>query len=395
MLALWRPHWAATTARQHPLLAMGQAPCQYAGAIHLHCFTITGRFPSGEKMTPKWLSLMLTGMMCCVLGCTDDNEKNLSADLTAAGSWKIGMWPNSLYKDGSDVYVADSGNNEIDIYHIESGQYEDSKIKLPVDSNPLQVSTDDSNVYIVASKSNLIYQYNKASGELTALNITGLNMPYSILTSGGCHVIVNSEYDYDNGTAAGSIAKICGSDDTRLPTTCKNPVDIKSLDNGYLLSCSGVYQYDSNYAITRTQGSALQKLDSNFDVVKSIFADDDPGTAAISKDYIVTGSSFKGVAHLLDHDLNVLDTYTIGDGSASMLVARYLYDDNFVIADFNHDKLFFVKVGSGKFVVQFEAAISDSEVARKGPLDIIYDNHSILVLNSLSETLDIYRINRE
>jgi hypothetical protein len=351
-------------------------------------------------MTKKWRGLAFTGMMCCALGCTDD-EKTTAAglpdDLSFVGEFQIGMWPKSLYKDGDDIYIADSGNNEIDVYHIKTGQYENSLIKLPKDSNPVQVSADESNVYIVAMNTNILYQYSKSSKALTELYSDTLNMPSAIITSGGCHVLVNNEYDYANSTAAGSISKVCGSDSINTPTFCKNPVDIVILDDGYLLTCSGVYQYDSNYAITGTEGSALQKLDSRFAVVKSIFSDDDPGTAAVSKNYIVTGASFKGVAHLLDHDLNILDTFTIGDGSATMLVARYLHDDLFVIADFNHDKLFFVKVGSGKFVVQFEATISDSSVARKGPLDIIYDadSHTLAVLNSLMETLDIYRINRE
>ena len=330
---------------------------------------------------------------CSDLGHTDTYSGFSSRTLQFVKSYSIGMWPNSLYLDKRDIYIVDSGNNEIDVYHIDTDIYENSWIKLPTDSNPVQVSADDEHVYIIASNTHILYQYDKITGTLITLIDQGLDMPYSLISSDGCHTIVNSEYDYIHNTAGGYITYYCGSNVQSISSECKNPVSIQKVDNDYIVTCSGVFQYDSQYNMTGSTGSALILYDSNFSVVRSEFNNDDPGSVAVSEQFIVSGSAYKGTIHLLDHQLNLLDAYHLNrDDSNVMLIPRYIKNDLFVIADFNHDMLIFIHTEHGKIGIHSEHRISDSSIARKGPLDIIYDDnsHQLFILNSLSETLDIY-----
>lgn len=342
------------------------------------------------------MSIILSG--CSDLGHADSNSGFTSSTIQFVKSYPIGMWPNALYHDNRDLYIVDSGNNEIDVYHIDTDIYENSVIKLPTDSNPVQVSADNTYVYVIASNSNILYQYDKATGILTSLLDHGLDMPYSLISSDGCHIIVNSEYDYINNTAGGFITNFCDSDLQNITTTCLNPVSIQKMDKGYLVTCSGVFQYDKNYNITGTNGSALVLFDSLFSNIKTVFNNDDPGSVAISQEYILSGSAYQGTIHLLDHDLNILDSYHFKRPDTNvMLIPRHIKDDLFVVADFNHDMLSFIHTGYGKIDIHSEHRISDSQVARKGPLDLIYDDnsHQLFILNSLSETLDIYLLSDE
>ena len=330
----------------------------------------------------KRFVLVLFATAICCFGCSDGGDDSVEFSF---------MWPNALYHLGDDVYIVDSGNNEIDVYHPENGKYENGVIRLPVDSNPVRVTADADNVYIVAEKSGKIYQYHKADGVLKTV-AENLNMPYSIEKLHDCFVVANSEYDYNNGTAAGSVAKICDDNSNSVPTACKNPVSIRSFGSGYLLSCSGVYQYDGNYNIMGTEGSALQLLDESFSVTKSVLENEDTGTVDFSDKYIVEGSAFTGTIRLFDNELKVLDTYKVDSNEPVMMVPQYLYDDLFAVANFNKDQILIFRAKDDKLQLLKTIQIESTDVAKKGPIDMVYVDDKLIVLNSIDNSLDIFEI---
>lgn len=346
-------------------------------------------------------------------GGTEISKDGPSLSLVKEGI-VVGLYPNRIVADSNYVYVVNSGDNTVGRLDLNNHVYDNNFIKFPQGTSPYSIALkydseynedlDDiipkETLYISTSgrldtsyiPDDAIFEVSLDTKEVKEIK-SGLFMASDIIvTDTGCLVYVESEYDYANSKAEGKLTRLCKNEETSIPTSCKNPTRVATNDPMFIVTCSGIFTYDDSYSITGTPGAGACIYNRYLEETKCFNQDGDTGSPAVYTDKAVVGSTYSGTLTVIDGPL--LNTYTPFD-TPSMLVPYHLYDDIYAIAAFNTSTLYLYDLVNNKLVSEYK--MSGSELDKKGPLDLIYieDRSQLVVLNSLSSTIDIFSVNKE
>ena len=342
---------------------------------------------------------ILVGILAITFtACSEDGTNNplFNPNFTALKQdIKVGLYPNRILSDGQYVYVVNSGDNTVGKLSLSTYEYDNNFIKLDQGTNPYSISLKSNHLYISSSgkmddsynADDIIVDVDLSTGSKTEV-LKSLFMVSDIITS-TCIEFVESEYDYANSTAKGKVTQYCPDQTLSVPTSCKNPTRIMENEDGYIVTCSGVYSYDADYNITGTVGSGVCFYNSHLEETSCKMEDKDSGSPSVGEKTILIGSTYSGNLTIIKN--NTLDTISLVKNS--MLVPVHLYNDIYAIAGFNNSTLYLYDAETKAVITEY--SMSKTDLDKKGPLDMVYlpDTSQLIVLNSLSATIDVFTIN--
>ena len=306
----------------------------------------------------------------------------------------VGLYPNRILQDGKSLYVVNSGDNTIGKLNLSDYSYDNNFITLDQNTNPYSFSIKDGHLYISSSgklsetftPDDIIVDVDLSTGNKTTV-LSSLYMASDIITS-KCVEFVESEYDYSNSVASGKFTQYCNESKTTVSTTCKNPTRVVARDDGYIVTCSGIYTYDDNYSIVGTDGSGVCFYTSQITEDTCILANKDTGAPSVGKTTSIIGATYSGKMQILVDK----QTEEVELSNGTMLVPVHLKDDVYAIAAFNTNIIYIYDANNKKVLTEYK--LSKTDLDKRGPLDIVYlqSDNKLAILNSLSSTVDILSI---
>ncbi len=373
----------------------------------------------------------------CLAACSDDDtsEEKKHFDDGPRGEMKfskvktiesMGLYPNQVVVHGDFAYAIASGDNVVMRIDLDSFKVDKAYIDLGQNANPYAMTFEGDDIYVVNSVSNTLVKTRTTdpkSLETLASANHGLNMPMDVVVNPYTQAISVGCADYNtNGVAEGKIVSL--NHDGSFSEE-KDALEIKNITALYAVPKtkfmtavgSGNYVFDSDYEITGTHDNGVRVTDYSTaatPVSETILKNEDVGKMAFLDDSRVwlVGSSFSSKMHSIHYNkVGDYQTSTLqldsGKGMG-MYIPVAIDDTHAVIADFNHDKLYVVDLNQSDVRAWAEGsnasaaaaaesikassfALSSTSVDRRGPVSMAVDpkRSYILVLNSLSETLDV------
>ncbi len=369
------------------------------------------------------------------------------AELAPMHLWtveNVGLYPNQVVLDGSNAYVVASGDNVVNRIDVDTLNIDQAWMDLGQNANPWGMVIHDDDVFVINSMSNTAVKASKSEPKTMSTVLDGakgLNGPTDLLVLGDKIYISNSEYSATG--IGGSILETSASGevtgDLLENVDLLNPVALYHIDHNFIAVCSGDLYYDPakfSYTSTSKSGVAFWPTEGTSpSIVKGdpqiLLAGEDVGKIAyiggtktgesVAEDgYYLVGTSFSSTIHVVSSDLKKVYDLDLDLGSA-MLIPQAIgslptreqpngsEDRMFVLANFNEDALYIVDLSTvaaanwmaGDDQGEFKAQILDTRINMKvspdvndGPISMAWDANSsyLYVLNSLSETLDIFLI---
>ena len=400
----------------------------------------------------KLTKLLFISLLAAMLGlfavsCSDDDNAGSKDDDNAgskdddASSKKIsistvktltnmGTSPNQLLVDGDYAYTVASSDNVIMRLDLNDFTLNEKYIDLGENANPYAMTKDGEDIYIVNSMANTLVKVNTSdpASITTLLTVSdGLNMPMDVLVKDGTVYVANADYD-ESYQPHGRIAWLA-ADGTKgvlegFETKNLTSLYTQSDSSNLFVVSSGSFQYDENYTITSTldSGILIASLPMSLDATTYLLKNEDVGKLAFTRDgnQIFVGSSYSKTLHVLtrsgDDATPKYSANSLSFGKdTGMLMPKTLDDTHVALIDFNSDSLYIIDMNdddikawatSTELVSQdmadkARAAIektkfrfSESSFDRRGPISMSWDpkRNQLLVLHSLSETIDVLKI---
>lgn len=316
----------------------------------------------------------------------------------------IGLYPSDIEIYGDYAYVVDSGNNAIHRIHLESLNVDKAYIDLGQNAGPFAVHVNDKAVYVSCQGSvSAVYRFdlNDNLSQTTVLEQTTLIAPTDIVTYGDDKfVVLDSEYDYANMTAAGSVY---GLDNTgnvySLKTVAQDPVfaDILNINGQELVAwvTAGVVTWGTE--TIPPEKSCLEffdPADSSHTLQSVCMKNLSLGRMAVTDTSVCVGNALLSQIHCiakgsLKTASQFEETIAIHENDLGLTTPVSVGDNRLAVTDFNHDTISWIEEGN-----VLHLRLSPSEDAPKGPIDAVYDaeRQQILVLHSTAGSVDVLRV---
>ena len=365
----------------------------------------------------------------------NNNDKKGSLKLSAVTTiTDVGDATNQIVLDGDNAYIVASMDNVIQRLSLSDLTLQKKFIDLDQGANPYAMAVDGDNIYVACSMNNTIVKTTKsAPSNLTTIldSQDGVDGPTDIIVADGSIYVANSEYDMTTYVPDGSIIRMSTSgNDTHLyETEYRNPTAIYNFNlknyKGMVTVFTGEYLFDDNYNITGFSKSAIGMSASFDDQIKYdvfLLKDIDVGKMAPLLDgkYFVVGTASTNAVHVVTVPADVSDDYEVrelvipSETGLAMFMPVAISTDAVVLANFNDDTLYVIDTNNDavsswlsgdasaqdaavQAIVSTKYRLSESSVDIRGPISMAWDasrNH-LFVLNSISSTLDVIKIERE
>ncbi len=386
-------------------------------------------------------SILFFMLATCVCACDDGGSDSQSDDSTkpvfslTQTIENVGAIPNQVVLHGDDAYIVSSGDNVIQKLALETLTLQKNYIDLGENANPYAMAVDEDDIYIACSMSNQIIKTSTADPTVLTTVMTqtdGIDGPTDILVSPDYIYVTNSEYDMTTYEPGGSVVVKSKTENqiAMNETAYRNPTAIYNFNlknfQGIVTVFTGQYLFDANYNIIGVSKSAVgmgasfdhaSDSASMFDAV--LLEDKDVGKMApLSGGRVfVVGTASSSTFHLIAYDAraDASQRYSLLslslEGDVAMIQPLAIDEERVVLANFNDDSLYLLDVSEENMrhcldgdeaacdVAQTKLratkfALSKSSVDKRGPISMAWDakRKQLLVLNNLSETLDVIRI---
>lgn len=315
----------------------------------------------------------------------------------------IGLWPSDLAIFGDYAYVVDSGNNAITRIGLNDLKVEKNYVDFGENASPYAIYANSEAIYVALQGNGTIARVaHDNPSEITTI-ANGLIAPTAVCANQGDTYIADSEYDYANPqNTKGSIHLKTTQGEATLPSTSPNPAFIETISlNGkpYLLSINaGVIDF-----ITQTPPPKscidlwpLSDISTLAQPENSVCATNASlGRITVLNDTLYTGDAMTPTLYavptskLLEPDAT-FDTQMLLDTPKGTLTPIAIDNKALAVIDFTSDTITWLK--DNRPLRFYLTAPAENPV--KGPIDIVYDSprNQILILNSLSETIDVLKV---
>lgn len=381
----------------------------------------------------KFLSkkvMLLTGI-CLSLSACEDGDHAPSAGIVTTIS-EIGATANQVVVDGDYAYIVASGDNVIQRLKLSDRTLEKNYIDVGQNANPYAMTVAGDDIYIACSSNHTIVKVSKKDPKQITTILTqadGINGPSDILFKQGTVYVTNTEYDMETYVPEGSIftMKIAGQEKYSYKTQYLNPTAMYDYHlkhyQGMITVFTGSYLFDADYNITGFDQSAVgmsANFGENLQYDAYLLKNVDVGKVAplLGGKHFVVGTAASAEIHLITIDdtaETVQDRFAVSamklPGELSSFHPVAVSEERVVLANFNADVLYQLDAtdpdvaawlggddsahdAAVQAVVSTKLALSSSAVDRRGPISMAWDasRNQLLVLNTLSETLDIVTI---
>lgn len=332
-----------------------------------------------------------------------DAETQAALPLKAVTSLTdIGLWPSDLAIYGDYAYVVDSGNNAITRIHLTDFKVEKNYIDLGADASPYAVYADAEDIYVALQGKGTVARISSANPTDIATAASDLRAPTAILTAGDALCIADSEYDYASPqNTKGSIHVITSQGAFTVPSSSPNPAFIDTISlNGttYLLSINaGVIDF-------ATQTPPAKSCIDIWQIPQNLASAQPANSVCVSNANLGRVTTLDQMLYVGDGMTPTL--YKLPLGSLLTKDAQFTYmpilnapkgtttpiaiGDHLAVIDFTSDSISW----AAESAPQTYYLTTPAENPVKGPIDIVYDaaRKQILILNSLSETIDVLAI---
>lgn len=336
----------------------------------------------------KVLVLFFASLLTILPSCDNSSDLELETLVPVKTDIKVGLYPNRILLNGDYAYIVNSGDNTVGRLDLATFDYDNNFIILPQDTNPYALAVMDNHLLVSSVgrySGDYIVSFDLDSLEEEVL-VEDLFMVSDLRTSNSCVNFIESEYDYSVGEAEGKLTTLCSGLFSSVKTDCSNPATVRSQGKSIYISCSGVYEYDSSYNISGTEGSGVCIYKDSLELETCLLEGEDTGTISLWGDSLLVGSTFSGVLTIVSGDK--IETNLIAENT--MINPYYLKDDKALLLDFNNSKVYLYNLIDKEIEVSYN--LSETELDKRGSIDLAYDSslNRVYILNTLSSTVDIF-----
>lgn len=335
-----------------------------------------------------------------LFGKVTPEEQEMSPFTAVKSLEDVGLWPSDLDLYGDYAYVVDSGNNAITRISLSALTVEKNYADLGKDASPYAIHASNNALYVALQANGTIAQIPYSDPKAVTTVTEGLIAPTAVITHGENIIIADSEYDYATPqNTKGSIHFKTPQGETVLPSSSPNPafLDIVTIEGkDYLLSINaGVIDFVNN---TPPEKSCIDvwPLEDVSSLTKPVSYICIPaaslGRTAVIGDNLYAGDAMAPIYYIipLSKLLSSPPKYSYSTADPELTKATITpvnVEDTLTMINFSQDT---ISWGDSYYFMTYSIS-GATENPVKGPIDIVYDapRKHILILNSLSETVDV------